>query len=192
MTLYPPGISRTPRETPCLLPEPAFPLIAETGQGAATQEPFEPFIEDRDGILRIWVGEIQVEITKKPYELVLKNRYGFPILREHRADTNLRGWRRASWLGYRKGADGAVAATFDALALAPDEHVYGLGEKFLPMDRRGQRIESWNYNTWGATNERAYKNIPFFVSTRGYGVLLNTTFNATWDVGSGATSSIST
>jgi alpha-D-xyloside xylohydrolase len=192
MTLYPTGIPRTPRETPCLLPELAFPLIAETGQGSATQEPIEPFIEDRDGILRIWVGEIQVEITKKPYELVLKNRYGFPILREHRADTNLRGWRRASWLGYRKGPDGAVAATFDALALAPDEHVYGLGEKFLPMDRRGQRIESWNYNTWGATNERAYKNIPFFVSTRGYGVLLNTTFNATWDIGSGATSSIST
>ena len=107
-----------------------------------------------------------VEITKKPCELVVKNRYGFPILREHRADTNLRGWRRASWLGYRRGPDGSVAATFDALALAPDEHIYGLGEKFMPLDRRGQRIESWNYNTWGATNERAYKNVPFFVSSQ--------------------------
>ena len=85
-----------------------------------------------------------------------------------------------------------MAATFEALALAPDEHIYGLGEKFMPFDRRGQRIESWNYNTWGATNERAYKNIPFFVSSRGYGVFLNTTFKTTWDIGSGATSSIST
>ena len=133
-----------------------------------------------------------VEITKKPYEMVVKNRYGFTILREHRADTNLSGWRRASWLGYRRGPDDTIVATFDALALAPDEHIYGLGEKFLPFDRRGQRIESWNYNTWGATNERAYKNVPFFVSSRGYGVFLNTTFKTTWDVGSGATSSIST
>ena len=77
--------------------------------------------------------DVVVEITKKPYEMVVKNRYGFPILREHRADTNLRGWRRASWLGYRRGPDGTIVATFDALALAPDEHIYGLGEKFMPL-----------------------------------------------------------
>jgi alpha-glucosidase (family GH31 glycosyl hydrolase) len=79
----------------------------------------------------------------------------------------------ASPAGYRRAPDGSIGSTCEALYLAPDEHIYGLGEKFLPPDRRGQRVESWNFNTWGATNERAYKNVPFFVSSRGYGVFVN-------------------
>ena len=190
LTLYPSGAPRTPRETPCLVdPDPrAEPYVTVDGQESGIKID----VEEKDGVIQIWFADQLVEITKKPWELVLKNRYGFQILRENRADTNLRGWRRASWLGYRRGPDDKVVATFEALALAPDEHIYGLGEKFMPLDRRGQKIESWNYNTWGATNERAYKNIPFFVSSRGYGVFLNTTFKTTWDIGSGATSAIST
>ena len=199
MTLYPSGIERTPRATPCLVADPPFPLDAPTppfpgtgDEAAPDRSSIEPYVLEEGDLIKIWCGEILVEITRKPWELAVKNRHGFQIVREHRADTNLRGWRRASWLGYRRAPDGSVAATFDALSLAPDEHIYGLGEKFMPPDRRGQRIESWNFNTWGATNERAYKNVPFFVSTRGYGVFLNTTFKATWDVGSGATSALST
>jgi alpha-D-xyloside xylohydrolase len=222
LTLYPSGVPREPRDTPCLAentPHPPTPSPASGRGGAQTDLPspsqgrgdmgprgrhdggiggggsteaMQIDVHERDGVVSVWFADLLCEITKKQWELVVKNRYGFQILREHRADTNLRGWRRASWLGYQRGPDGSVAATFEALALAPDEHIYGLGEKFMPFDRRGQRIESWNFNTWGATNERAYKNIPFFVSSRGYGVFLNTTFKTTWDVGSGATSSIST
>ena len=190
LTLHPSGAPRTPRETPCLVEQDprAEPYVYANGQESGLRID----VQERDGVISIWIADMLVEITKKPWELVLRNRYGYQILREHRADTNLRGWRRASWLGYRRGLDDKVTGTFEALALAPDEHIYGLGEKFMPFDRRGQKIESWNYNTWGATNERAYKNIPFFVSSRGYGVFLNTTFKTTWDIGSGATSSIST
>ena len=190
VSLHPLGTPRTPRETLCLVDQ--DPKAEPWVQADGGESGIRITAEERDGLVVVEWADLVCEITKKPYELVLKNRYGFTILREHRADTNLRGWRRASWLGYRRGADDKVVATFDALALAPDEHIYGLGEKFMPLDRRGQRIESWNYNTWGATNERAYKNVPFFVSSRGSGVFLNTTFKTTWDVGSGATSSVST
>ncbi|MCC7370944.1 MAG: glycoside hydrolase family 31 protein [Chloroflexi bacterium] len=191
-TFYPPGVPREPRQTPLLVSNPPRPLHALTDALPAETEPIVPWIEEDEHLIRIWIGELKCEITKKPFEMVLKNRHDFPILREHRADTNLRGWRRASWLGFRRGADGKIAETFDALALAAEEEIYGMGEKFMPPARRGQKVESWNFNTWGATNERAYKNIPFFVSTRGYGVLLNTTFEARWDFGSGTTSSVST
>src|SRR5262249_14174735 len=155
LTLYPSGVPREPRQTPCLVPDPPRPLSDQRSPlyaGVRGQEgsaaSIEPYIRETADLIQIWCGEILCEITRKPWELVVKNRYGYQILREHRADTNLRGWRRASWLGYRRRPDGSVAATFEALALAPDEHVYGLGEKFMPPNRRGQRIESWNFNTW--------------------------------------------
>jgi alpha-D-xyloside xylohydrolase len=192
VTLFPPGVARVPRETPLLVPDPPRPLNSMTDAEPSQPEPVSVQVEETPELIRIWAGELKCEITRKPFELVLKNRYDFPILQEHRADTAVRGQRRASWLGFRRGADGTIAATFDALALAADEQIYGLGEKYLPPARRGQKLESWNFNSQGATNERAPRNIPFFISTRGYGVLLNTTFGATWDIGSGHPSSIST
>jgi len=189
MTLYPHGVAHAPRATTCLAADPPSPLIGnEQGDGP----PLPCDVDDRDGVIRISFGQLCCEITKKPWEFTLKNRNWFPIMGEHRIDSSVRGGRRASWLGYRRAADGSVAATFDAFALAPDEHIYGLGEKSLPLDRRGQRIESWNVNTQGSTGERAYKNVPFLASSRGYGIFLNTSHLTTWDIGSGATSSVST
>ncbi|MCC6177505.1 MAG: glycoside hydrolase family 31 protein [Chloroflexi bacterium] len=177
LTLYPAGVPTEPRETPCLV---------------GTPEPIPCDVTATDQTLTVSFGALVCEIDRRRWELVVRDRSGTVVCREHRADTNLRGWRRASWLGYRRNASGVVVETFEALYLAPDEQVYGLGEKFMPPNRRGQRIECWNFNTWGATNERAYKNVPFAISTAGYGLFLNTTFRATWDIGSGATSSIST
>ena len=178
LTLFPGSVPVVPRATACLVQH-EFPRV-----------PFD--VTETDTLIRVTSGELVCEVNRLRWELVVRDRAGTVICREHRGDTNLRGWRRASWMGYRRAEDGHVARTYDALYLAPQEHIYGLGEKFLPPDRRGQRIESWNFNTWGATNERAYKNVPFFVSTQGYGVFLNTTFRVTWDFGSGTTTSIST
>src|SRR5262249_54991963 len=89
LTLYPPGAPRTPRQTPCLLdPDPrAEPFVSVDGQESGLQID----VVERDGVIQVWFADLLVEITRKPWELVIKNRYGFQILREHRADANLRG-----------------------------------------------------------------------------------------------------
>ena len=45
-------------------------------------------------------------------------------------------------------------------------------------------MHGWNKNPFGAGTEEAYKNIPFFMSTRGYGVFVNTTYPITYHVAS--------
>jgi len=67
--------------------------------------------------------------------------------------------------------------------LHPEEHLFGLGEKFTAFDKRGQRIVCWNRNPAGAATELAYKNIPFLVSSRRYGLFLNDTRRSVWDLG---------
>ena len=57
--------------------------------------------------------------------------------------------------------------------LRPGECVYGFGEKFSSLDRVGQNIGLWNCEGLGNTTWRAYKHIPFFMSTNGYGVFVN-------------------
>src|SRR5690606_24113694 len=72
--------------------------------------------------------------------------------------------------GLARGADG----WFAAFALESGEPVYGLGEKWGALDRRGQLIDSWVHDALGVNGERSYKNCPFAWSPRGWGLFVHT------------------
>ena len=56
----------------------------------------------------------------------------------------------------------------------PDEHFVGTGERFRKMDLSGQTFQLKNQDGQGVNNRRCYKNIPFYLSSRMYGVFYHT------------------
>ena len=74
-------------------------------------------------------------------------------------------------IGLATGPDG-TNYVFQQLSLAVGEQVYGLGERFGPVAKVGQRVDLWNTDG-GTSSEQAYKNVPFFWTTKGYGVFVN-------------------
>jgi alpha-D-xyloside xylohydrolase len=70
-----------------------------------------------------------------------------------------------------------------SLALESGESVFGLGEKFGRLDKRGQLVESWNRDATGVNAELSYKNVPFAWSPRGWGVFVHTTARVFHGVG---------
>jgi alpha-D-xyloside xylohydrolase len=74
----------------------------------------------------------------------------------------------------------SMAAVF---SLSPGEKLYGCGESFTRLDKRGQRVVLWSNDANGVENERMYKPVPFFLSSRGYGMFVHTTAPATFDMG---------
>ncbi|HUR04288.1 MAG TPA: alpha-xylosidase [Nonomuraea sp.] len=71
------------------------------------------------------------------------------------------------------------------LSLSVGEVVYGLGERFGPLVKNGQTVEIWNADG-GTSSEQAYKNVPFYLTNRGYGVLVNHSGHVSYEVGSEA------
>ncbi len=71
------------------------------------------------------------------------------------------------------------------LDLAVGEFVYGLGERFGPVVKNGQSIDLWNADG-GTSSEQAYKNVPFYLTNRGYGVLVDHTGPVSFEIGSEA------
>lgn len=63
------------------------------------------------------------------------------------------------------------------------EPVYGLGEKWSKLDKRGQLIRSMNYDALGVNAEISYKNTPFCWSPEGWGVFVHTPAPVTHGVG---------
>lgn len=60
----------------------------------------------------------------------------------------------------------------EELDLRVGEWVYGLGERFTSFLKNGQVVDIWNKDG-GTSSEQSYKNIPFYVTNKGYGVLVN-------------------
>jgi alpha-D-xyloside xylohydrolase len=71
----------------------------------------------------------------------------------------------------------------EQLGLGVGELVYGLGERFGPLIKNGQTVDVWNADG-GTSSEQSYKSIPFYLTNRGYGVLVNQPEHVSFEVGS--------
>ncbi|WP_078553404.1 alpha-xylosidase [Bacillus alkalicellulosilyticus] len=60
----------------------------------------------------------------------------------------------------------------EELSLGVGEYVYGLGERFTSFVKNGQSVDIWNKDG-GTSSEQTYKNIPFYITNKGYGVFIN-------------------
>ena len=71
----------------------------------------------------------------------------------------------------------------EQLSLGVGENVYGLGERFTAFVKNGQAVENSNKDG-GTGSAQAYKAIPFYLTNRGYGVLVNETDSVSFEVAS--------
>jgi alpha-D-xyloside xylohydrolase len=77
----------------------------------------------------------------------------------------------------------------EQLMLGVGECVYGLGERFTAFVKNGQVVDIWNRDG-GTNSEQAYKNVPFYLTNRGYGVFVNHPGAVSFEVASERTSRV--
>lgn len=97
---------------------------------------------------------------------------------------------RSDWrsLGYIQWA-GKGAFVHEQLTLSVGESVYGLGERFTPWVKNGQVVENTNKDG-GTACEQAYKSVPFYLTNRGYGVLVDEAGPVSFEVASEKTTRV--
>jgi len=74
-------------------------------------------------------------------------------------------------------------AVFESFYLSHQEEIYGLGERFDHVGRSGKSVDFWNKDAIGTSSRRTYINVPFFMSTEGYGMFLNASHRTEWEIG---------
>lgn len=88
----------------------------------------------------------------------------------YRGSERITGSRQKSMAYIKERDQGSFVR--EELDLGVGEWVYGLGERFTPFIRNGQVVDLWNKDG-GTSSEQSYKNIPFYVTNKGYGVFVN-------------------
>ena len=79
----------------------------------------------------------------------------------------------------------------ETVEVKPGEAFYGFGERFSNLNRWGQELNFWAVDSGNVTSYRAYKNVPFFMSTAGYGLFVHSSFPMVYRMGSESNASYS-
>jgi alpha-D-xyloside xylohydrolase len=132
--------------------------------------PVTPQITLSDSAAELTSGELTVRVTRG-------DSWGVAFQAGGQTLTGS-GWRA---LGFVDTPDGRFI--HEQLNLGVGEYVYGLGEHFTPFVKNGQVVDIWNEDG-GTASEQAYKNIPFYLTNRGYGVFVNQPEKVSFEVGS--------
>lgn len=162
-------------------PQPDYGILTEDGDrpddGAqdASDVDLEQGTDDGGVWLRVRSGTVALVLRGKPLRLELE-RDGRVLLGPAR-DRSIDGDLRFPAVARK---DGGWLLSFE---LPTGERVHGLGEKWAGLDRRGQRIRSWNEDATNLSAELSYKNTPFAWSPTGWWWFLHTPSPVTHGVG---------
>jgi len=125
--------------------------------------------EETEELLIVHSGELRLEIKKENCEMTYYRGNEKITSSGHRDLAYMRTDFKGS--AYEHGSEGC-AYMREQLALSVGELIYGMGERFSPFVKNGQSVEIWNADG-GTSTEQSYKNIPFYLSNKGYGVFVN-------------------
>ncbi|EUJ30533.1 alpha-xylosidase [Listeria cornellensis] len=124
---------------------------------------------DDEKAITIESGNLKVAIDKENYALSFYGDGQFLT----KSDVNGQGYITSADQNYIR----------ERLDLGVGENIYGLGERFTNFVKNGQTVDIWNKDG-GTSSDQSYKNIPFFVSNKGYGVFVNHPEHVSFEVGS--------
>ncbi|QGQ94858.1 alpha-xylosidase [Paenibacillus psychroresistens] len=127
-------------------------------------------ITETEAALSLKSGQLSVDIRREePWtvEYLWDNK--------HLTSSSSRG------MGYIRSVDNTYVR--EQLDLSVGEFVYGLGERFTSFTKNGQSMDMWNRDG-GTSTEQSYKNIPFYITNKGYGVFVNHPEEVSFEVGS--------
>ena len=129
--------------------------------------------------LTVTSGGLTLEIGKKNWYMAYR-RGNEVITRSAAKDL---ACMKTDWKGdaYDKG-DGTETYMRQQLTMGVGELIYGIGERFTAFTKNGQSVAIWNEDG-GTSTYQSYKNIPFYISNKGYGVFVNHPEKVEFEIG---------
>lgn len=137
-------------------------------------------LRESDACCELRLGARRIIIGKNPFSFAVED--DTRTILEFETE-RLAGNPPAPPLGFRHTA-GGDAQPFLSVRIRNDERFFGLGEKWNKVEKTSTRATVWATETCGSnTTDLSYQPMPVLLSTRGYGMFLNTNFRSLWEVG---------
>lgn len=147
-----------------------------------------------DDDILLETAALTVRIGTNPWSFSVTDSTGRTIFQEQRPIGNKKNDPEVWPLGFEERQTSewlySVEKTGIGFDIRPDEHYYGLGEQFTALDKRGQATDAWVSQPHSTDNNRSYKNVPFYLSSSGYGLFADTNAKTEFSFGGGTKSAV--
>ena len=162
-------------------------------------EPIHLTVTEDEKEIVVETAVLRLTIIRDPWQLKLTNLGGNPIW--HTLPEDIEGLMRPPleeqwnppqqrWLFLHRYAyplghvdHGDKKITFASFGLRYDEHIYGFGESYGRLDKRETNQTLWIQESFSNASPAAYKRTPFYMSSCGYGLFVNTSNAIRYKVG---------
>ena len=123
-----------------------------------------------------------VTVMENPWAVEFRDAKGNLLTKTRHSSDNKGYTANIPFCFVRRAADysRSVGAVFE---ISPDEKIFGCGESFGSFNKYGQKINLYTCDPNGVETNSMYKPIPFFMSSRGYGMFMHTSTPITCDFG---------
>ena len=145
-------------------------------------------IQEEELFLTASTPRLKLSFRKCPWEMTVELD-GEILTLEQIKDHNVDQKYKAIPVGFTVDDDGNVINAFETMYLYCDESFWGFGEKFNSFNKRGQKVTVWQRDAQSTNSDISYKGMPYFMSSTGYSVLMNTFTRTHFNMG--ATSGVS-
>jgi len=154
----------------CSLGEDVCLLEESTGRkGKLTWEDTETYIVIANDN---WICKLE----KNPFQIQFFDSKGKTLLRSYDKIFPTLQW----WENNKGETLGAEWYFYTSL----EERFYGLGERYNRLEYRGEELDCYVYNQYRNQGNRTYIPVPFYISSNGYGLLLENSLYSTFDFAS--------
>ncbi len=173
----------------------AFRLKAESGFTAQKNEKslmisddFQPKnhswkYSQKDGLHIYSNTHGRVEVSSSPWKISIYDANGKLLTSTNHLTDNQGTFTPLMPFSFVRRASDYSRSFSAAFNLQPDEKIFGLGESFTAFNKRGQKVILMTDDANGTQNETMYKPVPFYMSSRGYGVFMHTSTPISCDFG---------
>jgi alpha-D-xyloside xylohydrolase len=136
--------------------------------------------QEENGGWRLEIAGVALRIRRQPFTIamIVEGRERFAL---EPFDQDIRGRFHHFPTGLSNGLHWLTGR------LLPGEALFGLGEHFGALNRRGQAFAGWTVDADGVRSDRAYKNVPLLLSTAGYALFFDMTAPLYYDLGQRST-----
>ncbi|MGQ9849474.1 MAG: TIM-barrel domain-containing protein [Aggregatilineaceae bacterium] len=146
--------------------------------------PAPPFsCHETSDCLTLRTARLRIECQRYPWQIRVYNDCDpLPFFSERIDDRAYGPAYEVLPVGFERLRDGKLTV-HEAVVVTPGESFYGFGEKFTALDKWGHEIVSWAIDAGNVISHRSYKNIPFYLSSAGYGVFVHSSYPIVYRLG---------
>ncbi|MCL2079247.1 MAG: alpha-xylosidase [Oscillospiraceae bacterium] len=130
-------------------------------------DPQKLSLDETDDAYVICAGKMRITLTKGRFKIAID--YDSKLLTSS-------DYKQAAYLTTNDGP-----FFRERIDLGVDEYIYGLGERFTPFVKNGQSVDIWNEDG-GTSSDISYKSVPFYLSSKGYGVFVDHTEKVSFEI----------